>query len=87
MVVNRLPEGMNLQRARIYTKQSEEVLLWKSLRPRKMWTPPLELEDKQFPLEDAAGEVLFSGMGSHVPRDYSQMTTALGLDILIGQQV
>lgn len=52
-----------------------------------MWTPPLELEDKQFPLEDAAGEVLFSGMGSHVPRDYSQMTTALGLDILIGQQV
>lgn len=52
-----------------------------------MSTPPLELEDKQFPPEDEIGEVLFLGMGNHVPCDFSQMTTALELDTLVGQQL
>lgn len=47
-----------------------------------MSASPLDLEDKQLPLEDAAGEVQFLGMENHVPHDSSQMTTALGLDTL-----
>lgn len=84
--MGRLLEGMKPPKS-WELHQSEEVLLWNSLRSRKMSTPLLDLEDKQLPLDDAAREVLFLGMGNHVPHDCSQMTTALGLDTLIGQQV
>lgn len=52
-----------------------------------MSTPPLDLEDKQLPLKGKAGEVLlFLGVENHIPYDFSQMTTALELDTLVGQQ-
>lgn len=52
-----------------------------------MSASPLDLEDKQLPLEDAVGGVVFLGKESHVPRDCSQMTTALGPDTLSTPQV
>lgn len=58
------------------------MLLWKSLRPRKMSGSPPDLEDKQLPLGDAAGEVLFLEENP-VHHDSSQMTTALGPDTLM----
>lgn len=52
-----------------------------------MSASPLDLADKQLPLEDAAGGVVFLGKESHVPHDCSQMTTALGPDTLSAPQV
>lgn len=52
------------------------------MKGQRSSAPHLDL--RQLPLEEAAGEAVFLGVGNHVLPDRSQMAMALGLDTLFG---